>query len=134
MPFGRPSICPDSLEKDYEPASTSIASGGNYNAGVFIVRRRLDGKKFVQKRMKPKDIIEGSAEFEMFIHRGLKHRNIVNYLDAFIVDDGRHTPKASLYGILPARNSGRIHSESRPSPWARQTRPPHRRSLHLEHL
>ena len=96
MPFGRPPISPRSLADKYRQEGHSLGGGGNFNAGVFVVRRRSDGRKFVEKRMKPNEIANGSAKFEMFILRELKHRNVVDYIDAFVVDRGHHL-RASLY-------------------------------------
>ena len=96
MPFGRPPIHFHSLENKYRPESRSLGRDGNFNAGVFVVRRRSDGRRFVEKRMKPNEIANGSAEFEMYIQRELKHKNVVEYVDAFVVDYGQSL-KASLY-------------------------------------
>ena len=96
MPFCRPPIQFRSLEDEYQAGSHSLGGDGNFNAGVFVEWRRSDGRELVEKRMKPSEIANGSAEFEMFIQRELKHKNVIEYVDAFIINYGQSL-KASLY-------------------------------------
>ena len=98
--FGRPKISHRSLEKEFKPDKSSnpesIGAGGHFNAGVFVVRRRPDDRKCVEKRFKPRDVLNGRAEFEMFAVRELSHRNVVEYLHGFIDSNGP-VPRASMY-------------------------------------
>ena len=89
----KPKNC--SLEKHYKPVNQSISQTGNFNAGILIVRRDSDGRRCVEKRLKPREIADGRAKFEISLLRKLSHCNIVEYLDAFI-DVRGPTPKASI--------------------------------------
>lgn len=59
-----------------------------------MVRRKPDERKCVEKRFNTVDILNGRAEFEMFALRELSHKNVVEYLHAFIE---LHPPRASMY-------------------------------------
>ena len=85
-----------SLTHIYRPVPEQIDGTGRNNSGILVVQRVYDGLKCVEKRFRTGDIVEGRAEFEMFILQSLTHRNIVKYLDAFIDVRGR-SPKASLF-------------------------------------
>lgn len=50
MAFGRPPISSFSLEGQYEAINMNIGLDGCCNAGILVVKRRRDGKEFVQKR------------------------------------------------------------------------------------
>ncbi|MCJ1224365.1 hypothetical protein MMC12_001010 [Toensbergia leucococca] len=86
---------PGNLRIDYIRVSENISSHGCYNAGVYIVKRVRDGKTHVEKRLRPEEIRNGGAEFEINLMRDLNHRNITRYVDAFI--DNGNCPGASLY-------------------------------------
>ncbi|KAI9709813.1 MAG: hypothetical protein M1812_007605 [Candelaria pacifica] len=63
---------------------------GALNAGVYLVRRKKDGKVCVEKRIPPrKELIR-----EIHYLRRLHHPNICEYVDAFI---SKQPPTASLY-------------------------------------
>ena len=98
--FGRPKVSRRSLEDEFKPVKSSksvpLSTAGAFNAGILLVRRKPDDRKCVEKRFKPKDILNGRAEFEMFALRELSHRNVVEYLHGFIEPDGP-VPRASMY-------------------------------------
>ena len=100
MLFGRPKISLRSLEDEFHPIdakdSPSVNNKGFFNAGVFVVRRKPDDRRCVEKRFREKDIGNGRAEFEMFALRELAHKNIIEYLHGFI-DFGSSRPRASMY-------------------------------------
>ncbi|KAL8808624.1 MAG: hypothetical protein Q9200_004183 [Gallowayella weberi] len=75
----------------------NIGGHGFFNAGVFIVRRKKDGKKYVEKKYKPEDIRNGTAAFEMKILRENSHKNIVEYFGGFIDEHSHRRPIASMY-------------------------------------
>ena len=48
----------------FEPVGgRSIGGRGAFNAGVFVVRGKRSGRKFVEKRFNPEDILNGSGKF-----------------------------------------------------------------------
>lgn len=95
--YGRPKISSRSLESEFRPVnSTSIGADGAFNAGVYVVRRKPDNRKCVEKRFMVEDILNGRARFEMFALRELAHKNVVEYLHAFVEEHGP-APRASLY-------------------------------------
>ncbi|KAL8766904.1 MAG: hypothetical protein Q9209_006452 [Squamulea sp. 1 TL-2023] len=75
----------------------NLGGDGNFNAGVFVVKRKSTGEICVEKRYKPKDIKLGTAEFEMRLLRKYRHKNIVKYLGGFIDQKSYHQPVASVY-------------------------------------
>jgi len=96
--FGKPKISHHSLDGEFRPVrssnSASIGGDGAFNAGVFVVRRKPDERKCVEKRFNARDVLNGRAEFEMFALRELSHKNVVEYLHAFIE---LNPPQASMY-------------------------------------
>lgn len=95
MPFGRPLPSSQSLHPSFLRMKR-LGVGGSFNAGVYLVKRRRDGKKCVEKGLQDELIASGAAEFEIFVLSELKHENVVEYIDAFVVRNGREL-KASLY-------------------------------------
>ncbi|KAI4231641.1 MAG: hypothetical protein L6R40_007674 [Gallowayella cf. fulva] len=87
--------------------SRNLGADANYNAGVYVVRRKSTGQTCVEKKYKVKDITNGTAAFEMKVLRKYKHKNIVEYLCGFIVDESHHKPRASLY--LEHCDGGNLH-------------------------
>ncbi|KAL8785418.1 MAG: hypothetical protein Q9195_008653 [Heterodermia aff. obscurata] len=85
-----------SLTHIYTPILEEIDGTGRNNSGILVVKRAYDGLKCVEKRFRSEYIDEDRAEFEMFILQSLAHRNIVEYVDAFIDDRGPWS-KASLF-------------------------------------
>ncbi|KAL8717724.1 MAG: hypothetical protein Q9225_005064 [Loekoesia sp. 1 TL-2023] len=82
----------------FEPVGNrNIGAAGAFNAGVFIVRGRKTGKKYVEKKFSQEDIMKGAAGFEMFVMRELRHKNIVKYIGAFIDVYTHPTPIGSMY-------------------------------------
>ncbi|KAL8971557.1 MAG: hypothetical protein Q9197_003213 [Variospora fuerteventurae] len=98
----------------------NIGGNGCFNAGVFIVRHKRSGNKYVEKKYSPENIIDGtgSAEFEMFVLRERKdlfreplpkslcfqHPNVryegvwqVTYMHGFIDEHSYRLPIASIY-------------------------------------
>lgn len=69
MPWGRLSTLAREPKGEYrpKPGNESLGDGGAFNAGVFIVKRQQDGRKCVEKRIKPAEIYSGAAEFEIFV-------------------------------------------------------------------
>lgn len=87
-----------SLDKEFAPIKAknrSIGAGGCFNAGVYVVRRKSDDRKCVEKIFAIEDILNGRAEFEMSTLRELSHPHVVEYIHAFV----EHRPKlrASMY-------------------------------------
>ena len=115
-----------SLRHIYRPSSEQIDGSGGNNGGVLVAKRVYDGLKCVEKRFRTVDIVEGRAEFEMFILQSLTHRNIVEYLDAFIDVRGL-SPKASLFmghanlgnleNFYNSRRAARKQSFREPAMW-----------------
>ncbi len=96
MAFGRPPISDLSLQSQYEAVGLNLGRYGPCTKGIFVVKSRRDGKKIIQKSMAPDYIASGKAESELSILRELQHKNVVEYIDAFIVDqDGNYD--GSLY-------------------------------------
>ncbi|KAI4170670.1 MAG: hypothetical protein LQ343_004768 [Gyalolechia ehrenbergii] len=76
----------------------NLGGFGCFNAGVFVVRGKHSGKKYVEKKFKEQDILNGAAEFEMRCLRKLRHKNIVKYVTGFIIDGPNQRPAiASVY-------------------------------------
>lgn len=78
------------------PGNESIGDKGAFNAGVYIVKRRSDGRNCVEKRFRPKEILSEAAKFEISVVRDLNHKHITEYIDSFIDMSGAN-PRASLY-------------------------------------
>ena len=98
MPWGRLPPLDREPHSEYrqKPGNQNLGDRGGFNAGVFIVKRQQDGRKCVEKRFKPLDILSGAAKFETFVLRQLNHKNITEYIDSFI-DMSPPIPRASLY-------------------------------------
>ncbi|KAI9812880.1 MAG: hypothetical protein M1827_004398 [Pycnora praestabilis] len=67
---------------------------GNLNGGVYLVRRKADGKLCVEKKLTTTGILRGWAIDELDYLRELYHPHISEYLDAF---ETKNPPRASLY-------------------------------------
>ena len=100
MPFGRPPPTSEPLDNHFQrlPGQdpNTMGAQGCFNAGIVVVERRQDGKKCIEKRLKPDQVLSGGAELEIAILRGLKHPNVCQYIDAFI-DKNPRRPRAILY-------------------------------------
>lgn len=95
-------IPPIPLTQLYRPfRSLPCASQGMCNAGISLVCRHPDKYVCLEKKLLPRLIRSGAARFEINILSGLRHPNIVRYLDAYIVDTQQQQkldrPSASLY-------------------------------------
>lgn len=66
---------------------------GSFNAGVYLVRRRGDGRHFAQKKLQP-TVPLSWIKNEIRIIQGLRHRNILKYVESFIT---REPYAASIY-------------------------------------
>lgn len=97
MPWGRPRISEASLEEMFrtENLENPIPTDGRHNAGIYIVRRRIDNLQCLEKRLRPKEIENGAAQSEISLLRQLRHKHITGYIDGFLV--GGENPKASIY-------------------------------------
>ncbi|KAI9840457.1 MAG: Serine/threonine-protein kinase Nek2 [Sclerophora amabilis] len=68
-----------------------------FNRDVFLVRRKQDRKVCVQKNLPIDSILANRAQAEISIVRELRHKNVLEYVDAFL----SHGPMgASLYTEL----------------------------------
>ncbi|KAI4102157.1 MAG: hypothetical protein L6R37_004522 [Teloschistes peruensis] len=79
--------------------SSNIGQDGCYNAGVYVVRSKRSGQKYIEKKYHWQDVDNDTAKFEMDLLRDLKHPNIVEYVGGFIIHVP-HTPsisRASMY-------------------------------------
>lgn len=96
----RPKIHKRDIRGDFERLKTLDEGGGNgpgaLNGGVFVVRRKVDGVKCVEKRIAPAEVIRGVLTQELVMLRSLDHPNITQYVDAFI-SLRSNPPAASLY-------------------------------------
>lgn len=91
----------------------NLGSFGCFNAGVYVVRSKANGKKYVEKKFKSEDIFNGGAKFEMHCLRKLWHKNIVKYAAGFIVDKpSQGPPAASVY--LEYCDMGNLHDYVQP--------------------
>ncbi|KAL8684332.1 MAG: hypothetical protein Q9224_006429, partial [Gallowayella concinna] len=76
--------------------SHNLGAESSFNAGVYVVRRKRDGAKFVEKKYKTEDI-DDTAAFEMRVLRKYRHKNIVKYICGFIDRHSYRRPIASMY-------------------------------------
>ena len=96
MPFGRPPIADQSLRDIFVRLTKLSIREGHFNAGIIKVQCQLNGKVCIEKRLRPQDVESGQAMREITLMRSLKHRNIAEYIHAF-VDPYTHGPSASIY-------------------------------------
>lgn len=98
MPWGRLPTHDREPQGEYiaEPGNESLGGGGNFNTGIYVVKRQQDGRKCVEKRFKPADILSGAATFEIALLRELSNKHITEYLDSFVHKSGGN-PRASVY-------------------------------------
>ncbi|MCJ1463303.1 hypothetical protein MMC07_001909 [Pseudocyphellaria aurata] len=98
MPWGRLPTWNREPKGEYipEPGSQSIGDGGAFNDGVYVVKRRQDGRKCVEKRIKQGGVINGAAAYEISVLRSLNHKHVTEYIDSFIDTSGT-MPRASIY-------------------------------------
>ncbi|KAL8872368.1 MAG: hypothetical protein Q9174_001996, partial [Haloplaca sp. 1 TL-2023] len=76
----------------------NLGDQSSYNAGVYIVRSRRSGTKYVEKKYKAEDILnQNTAREEMNLMRNLRHPNIVKYITGFIEFSDPYNPTASMY-------------------------------------
>ncbi|KAL9106081.1 MAG: hypothetical protein Q9187_008610 [Circinaria calcarea] len=73
-----------------------LNQNGCNNGGVFVVIHRSSGRKCIEKGFTSKAVMQGKAEHEITTLRSLRHKNVVEYIDAFYDDYQRH-PVASIY-------------------------------------
>ena len=90
------------LDDLYDPQNwielKRAAMQGVCNAGIYLVRRRVDRCVCLEKKLPLKLIKSGAAYFEITTLRRLKHDNIVSYLDGYIyTKHGFDKASASLY-------------------------------------
>jgi serine/threonine protein kinase len=95
MPFGRPPISRTPLYDRYKEENQLTITQGDFNGGIFKVRDRETSKSYIEKRFKPEHVKKGIAYDEITILRSLKHKNIVEYVDAFLQEGPRY--RASIY-------------------------------------
>lgn len=79
-----------------KPGNKSIGQGGAFNAGVFVVKRLQDGRICAEKRVRPREIMNGAAAYEISVLRNVNHEHVTEYIDSFI-DMTSETPRASIY-------------------------------------
>jgi hypothetical protein len=94
LPAGRPEKIPDrNKDGDYieEFAIDEANRLGNLNVGIYVVKRKSDGKKCVQKRI---DGTNKQLRTEIHLLHHLKSAHIVEFVDAYITP---HPRQASLY-------------------------------------
>jgi serine/threonine protein kinase len=95
MPHGRPPLSPRPLTHDFIVIKQLTPTEGYNNGGIFKVKDRRTGKKCIEKRFNPEDVVHGEAYNEISKTAMLKHENIVEYVHAFLES---HAPyRASLY-------------------------------------
>lgn len=92
----RPKIRKRDIRGDFDWVKTLDEGGGNgpgaLNGGVFVVKRKVDGLRCVEKRIPPGEVVRGILTKELVTLRSLEHPNITQYVDAFI----------SLHSVPPA--------------------------------
>ena len=95
-PAGRTPISTTSTnaEETYQRVRT-LAKIGGLNLGIYIVKQRSTGQKFVEKRI---DATHPILLREIYFLRHLHHTNIVNYIDAFIVENPKEAAVYTEYG------------------------------------
>ncbi|KAL8935086.1 MAG: hypothetical protein Q9216_005593 [Gyalolechia sp. 2 TL-2023] len=92
----------------FQPAGgKNLGGAGCFNAGVYVVRGKATGKKYIEKKFKGEDVLNGAAEFEMLCLLKLRHKNIVQYVTGFIIDEPHQRPVASVY--LEYCDMGNLH-------------------------
>lgn len=98
MPWGRFKTLTREPQGEYtvEPGTESLGDGAAFNAGVYVVKRKLDDRKCIEKRIKPADILSGAVKFEILVLRELNHKHVTEYIDSFI-DKSGDEPRASIY-------------------------------------
>ncbi|MCJ1227823.1 hypothetical protein MMC12_004482 [Toensbergia leucococca] len=99
VPAGRPQISPHSIEYEYKVIKTldeganSERGVGGLNEGVYLVKKRVNGRLYVQKNIPGNN---ASLAREIHILHALKHPNIITFADAFITKN-TIPPRLSLY-------------------------------------
>ena len=76
MPYGRPQLAGNRLDKDFKVLEVIVVAQGAFNGGVYKVLQRRIGRICLEKRFKAKCIIIGIARKEILLLRNLRHRNI----------------------------------------------------------
>ncbi|KAI9845162.1 MAG: hypothetical protein M1837_005047 [Sclerophora amabilis] len=102
--MSRPPVGAGNLRNGYEILKTidDGSAGGNnpggMNGGIFVVRRKVDSLRLIEKRLTPQAVKDDLVTQEIYLLRSLSHPNICEYYDAFIVRDlPSSTFAASLY-------------------------------------
>ncbi|KAL8662010.1 MAG: hypothetical protein Q9202_005064 [Teloschistes flavicans] len=103
----RPIATNDISHKFSHENPKNIGGKGCFNGGVFIVRSKRTGQKYIEKRYVDADIDNDTARFEMSVLRKLRHPNIVEYIAGFIDRSNPRSPKAAIY--LEYCDRGNLH-------------------------
>ncbi|KAL9604687.1 MAG: hypothetical protein Q9219_000407 [cf. Caloplaca sp. 3 TL-2023] len=78
----------------------NIGGDGQFNGGIFVVKRKKTGQRYVEKKFTPEDITTGHAYIEMSILKDLDHSNIVRFQAGFVDLETQAQggfPRASMY-------------------------------------
>ncbi|MCJ1377487.1 hypothetical protein MMC17_000582 [Xylographa soralifera] len=100
----RPRVAKWPLTKRFVIVKQLSVTNGCFNAGIFKVKDLERNNVCIEKRFKPEDIVRGIFDNEARILGRLYHRNVVEYIHAFVADTGPR-PSASIYMELCEQGS-----------------------------
>ncbi|KAI9834337.1 MAG: hypothetical protein M1826_004263 [Phylliscum demangeonii] len=96
----RPRIRNHDIRHEFERIKTLDAGHGKgpgaLNGGIYVVRRKYDQLKLVEKVIPSKEIAYSTLTQELVMLRAVEHPNITKYIDAFL-SLKVNSPQASLY-------------------------------------
>ncbi|MCJ1403217.1 hypothetical protein MMC11_006440 [Xylographa trunciseda] len=92
----RPKVANWPLTKRFVIIKQISVTNGTFNAGIFKAKDLERNNICIEKRYKPNDIMDGIFDTEVDILRRCYHRNVVDYIHAFVMDDNPR-PCASIY-------------------------------------
>ncbi|MCJ1393275.1 hypothetical protein MMC18_006147 [Xylographa bjoerkii] len=95
-PAPRPPVAHHPLIERFIVIKQLTVTEGCFNAGIFKVNDLSRKNVCIEKRFKAKDILNGIFDTEASLLRRCQHRNVVEYIHAFVEDAGFKST-ASIY-------------------------------------